>query len=178
MRARIGFTAMAMTSIVVLASCGIPDEPSVARQANSSSTSPLTISTQWGGSSAGGSAGITLNVSAVDNGEWDGEQRPDSRVNGFHSVTLTPARPSVSRIFSIGAVEDAVSFYLTGTMADPPREILGIRLSYRSADGWYVAMPGGDPIRFGDSVSDTYADVDISTGANPPTVVVSITGLP
>lgn len=167
-----------MISFFMLAACGIPDEPSVARQAMSSSTSPLTISARWEGSATEGAAGITLDVSGVDNGEWDGEQRPDSRVNGFHDVTLTQTRPSVTRSFSIDAIDDAVSFDVTGTMTEPLREILRLRLSYRAADGWYVAMPGEDPIRFGDSVSDAYAEVDLSTGANPPTVIISITGLP
>lgn len=167
-------TAAAFTFVA----CGIPEEPSVARQAMSSSTLPLTITARLDDPSTLEPQVVTLRVSGVDNGDWNADQRPDSRVNGFHELALTASQPSITRSFSTNAVEDSVSFDLTASLNGPSQEVVSLRLSYHDLQGWHFSLPGQERTRFGAPPLAVPGQLRITTTNKPATLVISQPGLP
>jgi hypothetical protein len=178
MRALTGMVAALVATAFTLVACGIPDEPSVARQAMSSSTSPLTITANLDESSPPAAKRITLSVTGVDNGDWNADQRPDSRVNGFHEVILTPSQPSVTRSFSSNPVAGSVSFDLIASHTEPSREVARVRLSYRNSEGWYFSLPGENWTPFGAVQLGAPGKAGISTTSNPAELIITVSRLP
>lgn len=134
--------AAVMFTLCGLVGCGLPSEPSVARQAMAFATSPLTITAALDALPVDGVQEIQLTVADVDNGDWNSDLRPDSRIHGFHGATLSPTKPSITRSFSIDATRSVVSFTLIGSLTTPPREVFRGRVSYRGTDGWELTLPG------------------------------------
>jgi len=171
-------TAALVAAAVTFVACGIPDEPSVSRQAMSSSTSPLTITADLEASSLSAAQGITLSVTGVDNSDWNADRRPDSRVNGFHEVILTTSQPSITRTFSTNALEESVSFDLIASHAETSREIVRLRLSFRDSGGWFYTLPGQDGTPFGATPPTAAGKVHISTTGDPAELTISDPSLP
>jgi len=170
--------AVLVAAAFTFVACGIPDEPSVARQAMSLPTPPLTVTANLDQSSPLAEKGIMLSVTGVDNGDWNVDQRPDSRVNGFHEVTLTPSQPSVTRSFSTNPLAGSVTFDLIASHTEPFREVALVRLSYRNSEGWHFGLPGQNWTPFGAVQLRALGEASISTTSNPAELVITVSRLP
>ena len=162
----------AVAAASVLSGCAAPANPSVGRQAASLTPPPLTITADVLEPSTGDTAAVTLAVSVPENADWDGEQRPDSRVRGFHDVVLTPQDPSVTRTFSVNAARSQIGFDLVGSALTNKEEtpLFDVRLVYRTMGGWHLAIAGTEPAAFGADpldVASPLGSLRLITTANP-----------
>jgi len=170
---------MLLGPIFLLVACGIPDEPSVARLAASAQTAPLTIAWEHEATNLKDPSGIRLAVTNVANSDWDGDQRPDSRVNGFHSATLTTDEPSLTRTFFVSIQQQAVSFDLIGSNLERPREVFRARLTYQEMQGWNLAFHNGGTLPFAEAGTATQGIspvIQLLTSTTPATLTITTPG--
>ena len=171
--------AMLLGPIFLLVACGIPDEPSVARLAASAQTAPLTIAWEHEATNLKDPSGIRLAVTNVANSDWDGDQRPDSRVNGFHAATLTTDEPTLTRTFSVSTQQQAVSFDLIGSNLERPREVFRARLTYQEEQGWNLAFHNGGTLPFAEAGTATQGIspvIQLLTSTTPATLTITTPG--
>ena len=164
--------AGAVVTLGMLSACAAPSTPSVGRQAASLTPPPLTITADVVEPSTGEPAPLALAVSVPENADWDGEQRPDSRVRGFHDVVLTPADPSLTRTFSVNAAQSEITFDLASSVVtNPPRNAsMTVQLIYRTTGGWHIAIAGTEPVAFGAGALEAASPIGslrLITTANP-----------
>lgn len=149
----------------------------MARQAMASSASPLTITAALDESAGNASPELTLSVSNVDNGDWNTDLRPDSRVHGFQGAILSVEEPSVTRSFSTNATASVVTFTLVGSLTSSTREVFRLALSYHGTEGWYLISPGTERVPFGQNPGGNFnisANVRVSTRNNPAELLILI----
>lgn len=159
-------------AVSMLSACAAPSMPSVGRQAASLSPPPLTITADVVEPSTGEPLPVALAVSVPENADWDGEQRPDSRVRGFHDVVLSPQEPSLTRTFSVNAARSDISFDLVGSAVTDAQETASFtaQLVYRTTGGWHFAIGDTEPIAFGArslEVNSPIGSLRLITTANP-----------